>query len=273
MSNFITSTQNSKIKDLLILQEKSKIRTKTKQFIVEGLREIDMALKTDFELINLYVNNDNLATKNWLSKKNISNSFIIMINQIVYSKIAYRENTEGVIAVFKQKTHELNHLKLKENALILIAEGIEKPGNVGAMLRTADAAGVDAVILADPKTDLYNPNIVRASLGGVFTNQIAIDSSEAIKKYLNNNKIDIYGATLQNSNNYLSKKYTKSCAIVVGSEANGVSEIWRQDDCQAINIPMNGQLDSMNVSVAAAILIFEAKRQKFNQIISLDISQ
>jgi TrmH family RNA methyltransferase len=262
MTNFITSSQNNKIKDLLLLQEKSKVRNKTKQFIVEGLREIDMALNSGYVLINLFVNSDNQTAQEWLAKKNVAHHFIINVNQAVYSKIAYRENTEGVVATFQQKSHELNQLKLKENALVLVAEGIEKPGNIGAMLRTADAAGIDAVIMADAKTDLYNPNIIRSSLGGVFTNQLAIGSSEEVKRYLKDNKFKIFSATLQNSNNYLSEQYTSSCALVVGSEAKGVSELWRGQDCQAINIPMNGQLDSMNVSVAAAILIYEAKRQK-----------
>lgn len=265
MTNFITSAQNKKIKDLLLLQEKSKVRIKTKQFIVEGLREIDMALHSGYALINLFINADHQVTQEWLIKKTIAHHFIIHVNQAVYSKIAYRENTEGVVAIFQQKSHALNQLAFKENALVLVAEGIEKPGNIGAMLRTSDAAGVDAVIIADAKTDLYNPNIIRSSLGGVFTNQIAIGSTEEVKNYLNANHIKIFSATLQNSNNYLSEQYTSSCALVVGSEAKGVSDLWREKDCQAINIPMNGQLDSMNVSVAAAILIYEAKRQKVGQ--------
>ena len=145
--------------------------------------------------------------------------------------------------------------------MILVVENIEKPGNIGGMLRTADAANIDAFIIANPLTDLYNPNVIRSSLGGVFTNQIATGQSEDIKSFLIKKGIDIFSATLQNANHYTNENYEKGTAIIVGSEAKGVSETWREDT-QSIYIPMAGKLDSMNVSVAAAILLFEAKRQR-----------
>ena len=141
-------------------------------------------------------------------------------------------------------------------------ESIEKPGNIGAMLRTADAANVDAVFIANPKSDLYSSNIIRSSVGCVFTNQIAMGSSDEIISFLKENKINIYSATLQNSNEYHKENYTASSAIIVGTEATGLSGIWRENATQNINIPMQGKIDSMNVSVAAAILLFEAKRQR-----------
>jgi TrmH family RNA methyltransferase len=141
-------------------------------------------------------------------------------------------------------------------------EAIEKPGNIGAMLRTCDAAKVDAVIIANPKTDLYNPNIVRSSVGCLFTNQIASASTEEVVAYLIKNNINFYCATLQNSTAYHTQNYTLPTALVVGTEATGLSELWREKATQNIIIPMQGEIDSMNVSVAAAILIFEAKRQR-----------
>ena len=141
-------------------------------------------------------------------------------------------------------------------------EAIEKPGNIGAMLRTCDAAKVDAVIIANPKTDLYNPNIVRSSVGCLFTNQIAIATTEEAIAFLQQNHIHFYSATLQNSTAYHTQNYTTPTALVVGTEASGLSQAWRDQATQNIIIPMQGAIDSMNVSVAAAILIFEAKRQR-----------
>ena len=141
-------------------------------------------------------------------------------------------------------------------------EGIEKPGNIGAMLRTCDAARIDAVILANPKTDLYNPNIVRSSVGCLFTNQIVEASTEDTIAFFKERKINFYSATLQNSTSYHTQDYTLASALVVGTEATGLSEPWRIEATQNIIIPMQGAIDSMNVSVAAAVLIFEAKRQR-----------
>ena len=181
----------------------------------------------------------------------------------MYKKIAYRDTTEGIIAVAKSKALSIDNLALKSvNPLILVAEAPEKPGNIGALLRTADAANVDAIIIANPKTDIYNPNIIRSSVGCIFTNQIATGSTSQIIEYLNQNNIDIYCAALQASLNYHTQNYTKASAIVVGTEATGLSNQWLENATQNIIIPMQGQIDSMNVSVAAGILIFEAKRQR-----------
>lgn len=143
-----------------------------------------------------------------------------------------------------------------------MAEGIEKPGNMGALLRTADAANVAAVFIANPKSDLYNANIIRSSVGCVFTNQIAIGTSEEIAAFLKEKKIQMYATTLQNSNEYHKENYTAATAILVGTEATGLTTGFREEATQNINIPMQGQIDSMNVSVAAAIVLFEAKRQR-----------
>ena len=154
-------------------------------------------------------------------------------------------------------------LQLKtDNPLILVAEAPEKPGNIGAILRTADAANVDAVIIANPKTDLYNPNVIRSSVGGVFTNNIATGATTEIIEYLKSKKINIYGAILQSSISYHEQNFKESTAIVVGTEHDGLSKEWRENTTQNIIIPMSGSIDSMNVSVAVGILIFEAKRQR-----------
>lgn len=255
----ITSAQNPFIKSLVLLQEKAKARKQSGTFLIEGQREIELALKGNYELETILVVPE-IASNFQISK--FSNFQIIEISKEVYQKLAYRDTTEGILAVAKVKNLQLSDLKLPENPLIVIMEAIEKPGNIGAMLRTCDAAKVDAVIIANPKTDLYNPNIVRSSVGCLFTNQIATASTEDVIAYLIKNNINFYSATLQNSTAYHTQDYTLPTALVVGTEATGLSQIWREKATQNIIIPMQGEIDSMNVSVAAAILIFEAKRQR-----------
>jgi TrmH family RNA methyltransferase len=256
----ITSVQNPFIKSLIILQEKSKERNKTGTFLIEGKREIELAVAGNYDLETILFCSDFIDFQE-IEIKNMNVNYIL-ISREVYQKLAYRETTEGVLAVASTKKTRLQDLKLPENPLILVMEAIEKPGNIGAMLRTADAAKVDAVILANPKTDLYSPNVIRSSVGCLFTNQIATGTSAEIIEFLKSKKINIFSATLQNSTSYHSQNYQTSTAFVVGTEATGLSEIWRTSLVQNIIIPMQGTIDSMNVSVAAAILIFEAKRQR-----------
>ena len=257
----ITSAQNPFIKSLVLLQEKAKARKQSGTFLIEGIREIELAIKGNYELETiLFCPELTNLSNNLIIQK--SNNPIIEISKEVYQKLAYRDTTEGIIAVAKTKSHQLSDLQLPENPLILVMESIEKPGNIGAMLRTCDAAKVDAVIISNPKTDLYNPNMVRSSVGCLFTNQIATASTEETIAFLQQNKINFYSATLQNSTSYHTQNFTKPTALVVGTEATGLTEPWRESATQNIIIPMQGEIDSMNVSVAAAILLFEAKRQR-----------
>jgi RNA methyltransferase, TrmH family len=261
----ITSSQNPFIKSLLQLQEKSKARKQSGTFLIEGIREIELALKGNYELETILFCPELFqeVKLNALSLRAQSRSEnLIEISKEVYQKLAYRDTTEGILAVAKTKSLQLSDLKLPKNPLILVMESIEKPGNIGAMLRTCDAANIDAVIIANPKTDLYNPNIIRSSVGCLFTNQIATASSEDVIKFLKDKNIAIFGATLQNPNTYHTQNYTIPTALVVGTEATGLTQIWRDNATQNIIIPMQGEIDSMNVSVAAAILLFEAKRQR-----------
>ncbi len=256
----ITSSQNPFIKSLIQLQEKSKARKQSGSFLIEGMREIELAIKGKYEIETI------LFLSELVSEKQISKfkttSEIIEISKEVYQKLAYRDTTEGILAVAKTKSLNLTDLKIPENPLIIVLESLEKPGNIGAVLRTCDAAKVDAVIIANPKTDLYNPNIVRSSVGCLFTNQIATGTTEEVIDFLLSKKINFYSATLQNSTAYHTQDYTKPTALVVGTEATGLTPLWRDKATQNIIIPMQGVIDSMNVSVAAAILIFEAKRQR-----------
>jgi len=257
----ITSIQNPFIKSLVQLQEKAKARRQSGTFLIEGKREIELAIKGKYEIETLLFLPE-LISNDYLSKLSKNQIDLIEINKEVYQKLAYRDTTEGILAVAKTKSLALSDLKLPENPLILVMESIEKPGNIGAMLRTCDAAKIDAVILANSKTDLYNPNIVRSSVGCLFTNQIATATTEETIAFLKEKNIAIFGATLQNSNSYHTQDYTIPSALVVGTEATGLTQPWRDNATQNIIIPMQGEIDSMNVSVAAAILIFEAKRQR-----------
>ncbi|GAA4048283.1 RNA methyltransferase [Flavobacterium chungnamense] len=257
----ITSIQNSFIKSLVLLQEKAKARKHSGTFLIEGKREIELAIKGNYQLETILFLPE-LITENEINKLLKSKVELIEITKEVYQKLAYRDTTEGILAVAKTKTLSLNDLKLPDNALVLVMESIEKPGNIGAMLRTCDAANIDAVIIANPKTDLYNPNIVRSSVGCLFTNQIATDTTENVIQFLKDKKIAIFGATLQNSNFYHTQDYTTASALVVGTEATGLTQAWRDNATQNIIIPMQGEIDSMNVSVASAILLFEARRQR-----------
>lgn len=257
----IESVQNPFIKSLVQLQEKAKARKQTGAFLIEGLREIELALKGGYEIETILFL-PKIISINQIEKLTTKQIDLIEISKDVYQKLAYRDTTEGILAVAKTKSLSLTDLKLSKNPLVLIAEGLEKPGNLGAILRTADAANIDAVIIANPRTDLYNPNIVRSSVGCLFTRQIAVGTSEEIIAFLKENNINFYSATLQNSTSYNTQDYTQPTALVVGTEATGLTEIWRKESTSNIIIPMQGEIDSMNVSVAAAILLFEAKRQR-----------
>lgn len=265
MQKTISSFQNPLIKQIVLLQEKSRERRKNGLFIIEGLREISLALKGGYLLKILLFCPEIISEEEIIKLKESANNKaeFIEITSEIYQKLAYRSSTEGVLAIAQTKDLSISNLKPEtRNPLILIAEAPEKPGNIGALLRTADAANVDAVIIANPKTDMYNPNIIRSSVGCLFTNQVATGSTSEIISFLRENNISIYCAALQASVRYDSIDFKKPSAIVVGTEDTGLSDEWLQNSTQNIIIPMQGEIDSMNVSVAAGILIFEAKRQR-----------
>jgi len=262
MHKHISSVQNSLIKSLVVLGEKSKARKQSETFLLEGRRELSLALHGGYTIKQLFYYKD-LLTDSVEVTQFLAEEYIEVTKE-VYEKIAYRTTTEGLIAVVKSKPMLLSNLKFNtQNPLILVAEAPEKPGNIGAMLRTAEAANVDAILIANPKTDLFNPNIIRSSVGCIFTTQIATGSTLEILNFLKKNNISTYAAVLKkDSENYHLQNFTQATAIVVGTEAVGLSEEWINNATKKIIIPMLGQIDSMNVSVAAGILVYEAKRQR-----------
>lgn len=261
----ISSIQNPLIKQILQLREKSRVRKKTGLFVVEGYRELLLALKGSYVIKTVLVqpgiiSEDSIAG---LLQNINAETDIIEISKEVYQKIAYRTTTEGVLAIGEAREHLLSGLMFKgENPLILVAEAPEKPGNIGALLRTADAAGLDAVIIANPRTDLFNPNIIRSSVGCVFTSRIAMGTTMDIIRFLKEKNIAIYSAALTASVLYHTVDFKQPSAIVVGTEAQGLGEAWLYNSTKNIIIPMQGEIDSMNMAVAASVLIFEAKRQR-----------
>ncbi len=260
----ITSIQNLLIKKVVLLRDKSRERKKTGLFIVEGKRELEIALEANYEISTLFYCPTLIAkTKIEQEINSLKGIDLISVSTEVYKKIAYREGTEGIVAMAKAKQHDIANLKLaNNNPLILVAEAPEKPGNIGALLRTADAANLDAVFIANPKTDLYNPNIIRSSVGCVFSRTIIMADTAEILSFLKKEKISIYCAALSASKDYTNVSFKEASAIVVGTESTGLSDEWLSNSDQNIIIPMEGAIDSMNVSVSAAILIFEAKRQR-----------
>jgi TrmH family RNA methyltransferase len=256
----ITSTQNPKVKSLLAL-EKPRERRKQGLFIIEGKKEIGMALNAGYKIGNLFFCEE-MIRPDELKTLGTDDKLLIPVSKEVFDKIAIRENSGGVLAVAEQKTHRLDQVKLSRTPLLLILESVEKPGNLGAILRTADAAGVDAVIICDPQTDFYNPNVIRSSIGCLFSTQIASATSAETIEWLQKNNISIYCTYLQASKPYHTIDYRNSSAIVMGTESTGLSDIWVKKSNTNIIIPMQGKIDSMNVSTAAAVVVFEAKRQR-----------
>lgn len=262
----ISSLQNALIRQVVQLKHKNREREKTGRFVLEGQRELSMAVKGGYRITSVLVYPEFFPMQNAIELVGDTpeETEFIEISKEVYQKLAYREKTEGVLAIAETKNHNLGALHLPSEPLILVAEAVEKPGNLGALFRTADAARLDAVIIANPKGDLYNPNTIRSSVGCIFTVPIAMGSSTEVIAYLKHRRINLFAATLTGAIPYTDADYTGGCAIAVGTEATGLSQEWTESAQNRVIIPMEGQIDSMNVSVSAAILIFEAKRQRLS---------
>jgi len=259
----IDSPNNQLIKEVLNLQLKSKERKKTGKILIEGLKEISLAIKFNVsiekilfcpEIIDLDSVKEligeqyHLAGKYELSKK-------------AFSKISYRETTGGIVVIAKALSISLTDIKVDRKSLFIILESVEKPGNLGAIARIADAAQVDAIIVCNPLSDVYNPNAIRASLGCVFSVKIANSDTDSVLKWLKENNITSYAAELQATEFYHNCDFSRSSAIVFGTEAFGLSQKWIDSADKRIKIPMLGSIDSLNVTNSVAIITFEARRQ------------
>lgn len=267
----ITSLQNSRIKRLVALQQKSSERRKAGVFVVEGQRELMHCLSAGYAVETIYYCPEimNAGDRDDLHRSNADvdaaallarAAQTVEVTPVVYDKIAYRGGTEGVIAEVRPRTLALDDLP--SDGLYVVLESVEKPGNLGAVLRTADAAGVTGVIVCDPRTDLYNPNLIRSSIGAIFTVPTVACTSEECIGWFKRHGITILTAQLQDSHLYYDTDMRRPTAIVMGTEATGLTPQWRQAADAHIRIPMLGRLDSLNVSVSAAILLYEAVRQR-----------
>ncbi len=264
MSKLITSLQNPLIKNILLLEEKPRERKQQNLIVIEGQREIRLALSAGFTLTTLvycpdFMDNAGLTT---LVKTAGSSFEIIEVTPDIYNRLAYRKDHEGAIALANPRRILFHDLKLSKNPLILILESVEKPGNLGALLRTADAANLDAVIICDPQTDIYNPNAIRSSIGCIFTMPVVTSTSEHTIHWLKEKQIKIFCTALTATHFYHETDFRHPSAIIMGSEAYGLKDVWMNEADSLVKIPMSGKIDSMNVSASAAIVVFEALRQR-----------
>lgn len=260
----ITSTANPRVKAAAQLRN-SRERAAQNRFTINGFREIGRALDAKIRIQEFFVCEelcDRAEYNPLVTRLEKSEAVRFDVPPPVYAVLAYGDREDGIIAVAEMKHCTLDDLELADNPLIAVVEGVEKPGNLGAVLRSADGAGVSAVIVADGGSDLYNPNVIRASMGTVFTLPVCGASSAELLAWLREHKFTIYAARVDGSVEYTACDYSGACAIVVGSESDGLSDAWRGDDIRAIRLPMHGVADSLNLSTAAAVLFYEARRQR-----------
>ncbi len=263
MSGLISSLQNPLIKNVLLLGEKPRARTEQNRIVIEGYREISLAVAGGFVVTDLFFAPEfvTMASVDALFPKG-SRVEMTEVTTPVFNRMAYRNDRDGLIALAEPKRLAFSDLELGKNPLILVLETVEKPGNLGALLRTADAAGLDAVIICDPQTDIYNPNAIRSSVGCIFSMQVVTTTSEDAISRMRASGIKMFGTALTATNFYHQADFRQPAAIIMGSEACGLSSSWLQGADDLIKIPMMGKIDSMNVSASAAIVIFEAMRQR-----------
>ncbi|NGX40923.1 MAG: 23S rRNA (uridine(2479)-2'-O)-methyltransferase [Candidatus Anoxychlamydiales bacterium] len=264
----ITSNKNEKIKKIIKLRNKNK-RDKYSLFLIEGYKELLKASKSKIKIESLFIceefflENDEYELIEKIKNSNVS---IYECTKEVFQKISYRDRPDGLIAIAKSYKNDLKDLKKiiedKKNALIVVLEGIEKPGNLGTILRTATAVKVDAVIITDPKTDIFNPNVVRASIGTLFTTPIYVSDNKSVIAFLNKNKINIVSASPHAKINYTDIDLKKPIALVFGTEKEGLSDTWMKNSKYLVKIPMYGDIDSLNVAQSTTILLYEAIRQR-----------
>lgn len=257
----LTSPNNPRIKELIKLR-KAGSRRETKEFLIEGRQELRIALGANITIKEVYFCLQFFADNELLLEAQNKGIALYEVNEKVYNKIAYGSRREGLIAVAREQKLSLADVKLKAHSLLVVVEHIEKPGNLGAIIRSADAAGADAVIVTDALCDIYNPNVVRSSLGAIFSVMVIKAQNQELLLWLKEHRIKSICACVEAELAYTSVDFTAGSAIILGSEEKGLSGLWKKEaDCR-VSIPMAGKVDSLNVSAAASILLFEAVRQR-----------
>lgn len=262
----ITSLTNERVKSAVRLRDRRE-RERTGLTIVDGARELRRALESGrAHLETCFISTDASLDEDgrWVLERigGPRSALAIAVTPAVLSKVAFGDRDDGLVGIVRPPSVDLDALDPGPDPLIVVAEGVEKPGNLGAILRTADGAGADAVIVADPATDLFNPNVIRASIGSVFSVPVAVASPAAIVDWLRARAVRIVTAHVDAMRLHTESDLRGAVALVVGSEAEGLSGIWTQPDATSVRLPMRGLTDSLNVSVATAVLLYEARRQR-----------
>lgn len=251
----IESLQNEKIKNLIRLITDNRFRKKSGTFLVEGKQENERAAKFGFEL-QYYFICESIYDEDFPKGK------IHLVSEKVYEKIAYRGSSEGIIGVFKSEYPDLKNFKPKESSSIIVVESIEKPGNLGAILRSCEAFGIDALIITDPKVDFYNPNVIRSSVGCLFGMNVFQSANEELLEFLEQNGFNIFTTIMdQSAENIYQRDFKSKSALLFGTEHSGLSDFWIGKGKNTL-IPMSGSIDSLNLSNAVAICCYEILRQK-----------
>ncbi len=256
----IKSPANKYIKDLVSLKKSAK-RKEAAVFLIDGKREIEEAIAANTEIEQIFICPDLINKKSELID-NFSKDLISLVSMPVFKKLSYKSKPDGYLALAKKSNKSLKNIELKDDDIILVLENVEKPGNIGAIIRTACAAGVNNIILSENQTDLYNPNTIRASEGLIFRLNIIESTNEKTFNWLLKNKVKIYGAATEKSDLYTKVDYKNKSALVFGSESKGLSNFWLNNCDKLIKIPMNTNVDSLNVSVSLAVIVYEVLRQK-----------
>ena len=260
----ITSLQNPRVKQLVKLRDR-RPRDEAGVFLVEGYREIRRALEKEVRFTEIYFSPEWFLGENetaLIERARASGTQVFELTKDTFAKVAYRERPDGLLGVAPQWKRALHELKLPEDPFLLVVEAIEKPGNLGTILRSADAAGCDAVLVCDPVTDIFNPNVVRASTGVLFSVPLVVAESADVLTWLKQEKIRSVATTPSAEKLYTSADLRGPLAVVMGSEQYGLSEFWLKNADLPVRIPMAGQADSLNVAMATIITLFEAVRQR-----------
>lgn len=258
----ISSVHNTRVKEVVTLLEKSRQRKKSGQFVAEGLNELRLCAGAGYRFRTVFFEPEIISEAEIVSYTGIQCDDWIAVSRPVMEKLSYRAGVKNAIAVVQARNTEPDSLKLPVNPLILVAEGVEKPGNLGALLRSADAAGVTAVFICDANTDIYHPNVIRSSVGCVFTVPVLTFTSVEAIQWLNKHHVSIFTTFMEDAGDMWHTDFSGPSAIVVGTESTGLTDTWKHSGGKNVLVPMQGRVDSLNVSAAATLLMFEASRQR-----------
>lgn len=263
----ITSIHNPLIKEVKKLHT-PQIRKQEKKFLLEGAKPMSVALKNKISIEKIFFCPTLLTQVEQQILENLSAKELYEVSEKVIEKLSYRQHPDGLVFIAQApKTYSLSDLPKTKTPLLIILQGLEKPGNIGAIMRVADAVGVNALCLADPLPDLYNPNIIRSSLGAVFSLPIVTTTSKELQPWLMRHNLEIIATSPSATSTYTDIDYTKGCAIIIGSEKDGLTESWFKVASKHVTIPLHGHVDSLNAATSAAIVLYEALRQRTRELV------